>query len=311
MVTPATEALRDQLVAAAADRFAAIVGGALRIHAVRAEASLNHYAVAESNKALKIGLERRFERMYVDRQKLLQQTRAASGGGAQRASAVGGGATAYAFDHLVMSGKKRVMLTLAQNEATPASASAPASDDAAAPVVLFSDTLSKFNSDGVTQTRHFAVTAVGIYNFKPSEYETFQRYVPIAALTDVVAARRSHEVVLQVKGEYDYRVALDSKERRDQFMRVVCEQFKRVAKRPISLVILDTEVCDDRQRCFPCELILSSSWFFIEFPVLFHRDLISDAAQSLEDHACTKHLLPVKLLMEEEMRTALVCLLLL
>jgi hypothetical protein len=121
---------------------------------------------------------------------------------------------------------------------------------------------------GQIQTRHFVVTSSGLFNFQPSEYERAKRFISFHKLTDVLAARQSFEVVLQLAGEHDYRFTFESKERRDQFIRVVCEQYKKVMRHRVAFESLDLV--------------------------------------SLEDHACTTDMLPLKLLMEHEMKAALV-----
>ncbi len=71
--------------------------------------------------------------------------------------------------------------------------------------VLFSDTVYKINRKEKPQQRDLVVTTFNIYNFEPKQYSKFKRSFSLSKLSGLVLQKGSNEMLLKVKGEYDYR----------------------------------------------------------------------------------------------------------
>jgi hypothetical protein len=72
-------------------------------------------------------------------------------------------------------------------------------------VVLWSDTTVKINKKGLPQERHLVVTSINLYNFEPNRYTSARRSIAISQLGGLVLQKGGSEILIQVKGEYDYR----------------------------------------------------------------------------------------------------------
>jgi hypothetical protein len=75
--------------------------------------------------------------------------------------------------------------------------------------VLYSDHMTKFNRHDLPQERILVVTSAAFYNLDKAR--KLKRRVPLAFITGVTASSSSHEFVLHVPSEWDYRVATPSK----------------------------------------------------------------------------------------------------
>ena len=102
--------------------------------------------------------------------------------------------------------------------------------------VQFSDSVIKVNKREKHQKRDLVITTSHIYNFKELHYKACRRCIPIASLRGIVLCRSSEEVLLQVRGEYDYRLLIV---RQADAIRILVELFESLsggAKLPIDIV---------------------------------------------------------------------------
>jgi hypothetical protein len=69
--------------------------------------------------------------------------------------------------------------------------------------VLFSDAVFKFVDQTEVETRHFVVTPQGLLDFPPGQYLQVSAVLQFQDITDVLVARKSFEVVLQISDSVD------------------------------------------------------------------------------------------------------------
>lgn len=103
-------------------------------------------------------------------------------------------------------------------------------------VVQFSDEVLKINKRGREQKRALVITNYNIYNFSLNKYKTPKRVIPIRRLHAVLLARTSDEVLLQIRGDYDYLFRIV---RKSEALQKLSQEFSSLTKTELNVSFAD------------------------------------------------------------------------
>jgi class 3 adenylate cyclase len=105
--------------------------------------------------------------------------------------------------------------------------------------VLFSDEILKVNKRGKHQKRELIITNISIHNFEPKKYKSAQRSINISTLRGIVINEISSEILIQVRGDYDYRLLIV---RSADVIQLVMKLFAEITGNKLNLTVTQDDL---------------------------------------------------------------------